>query len=194
MSHNHDDLVQALDMDDLWTTAIPNWITALTTVIAVVLAAVGAWAAWRSLQSQLDRDAEDRRAAIAAEARMVTAQWVRRWRRPALEGQSERLEWGLLLTNYGTTPAFEVEIEALAKGTSCALPVIDPLQPGEIFVRRDTSGPDSSFTVKRMGTDVVRTEPIFSREWLVKGVSFLHEGRRLRWRSRETPSAERGVS
>lgn len=116
MSHNHDDLVQALDMDDLWTTAIPNWITALTTVIAVVLAAVGAWAAWRSLQSQLDRDAEDRRAAIAAEARMVTAQWVRRWRRPALEGQSERLEWGLLLTNYGTTPAFEVEIEALAKG------------------------------------------------------------------------------
>ena len=174
-------------MDLFWSTTVPNWITAIATFAALVFAAAGARAAWRSLQSQLRRDEEERRGSLAARSKSVTAQWVRRWRKTS-EGGEPRLEMGLLITNHGTTPAFDVVVEASAQGMRCELPVVDPLHPGELFIRSNPKGHEPEFEVKRMGVDIERVEVVFSRQWLVHGVEFVHDGEVVRWRSREHPA------
>lgn len=175
-------------MDEFWGVAVPNWITAIATVIALLAAGFGARAAWRSLQSQLERDREDRRNVVAGRAKTVTAQWVRRWRRG--EGENDLLEWGMLLRNHGTTPAFDVQVEATAMGKICTLPSVDPLQPGELFIRKDSKSPDTTYSVMRMGADVTQVEVVFKRDWLVHGVRFVLDGDTVSWRSREAPSID----
>lgn len=174
-------------MDSFWSTAVPNWITALATVVALVLAGVGAWAAWKSLQSQLERDREEERNRIAGRAKTVTAQWVVRWRQPVGEDQEPYREWGILVTNHGTTPAFDIEIEAVAKNVACGIEQIAMLQRGELFLRRARDG---TFSMKRMGTDIARVDVMSSGEWLVHGVKFVHDGETVAWRSRQLPTKE----
>lgn len=110
-------------MGDVWGTAVPNWITAITAVAALVLATIGALAAWRSLQQQIADSQAAREREIASQARTVTAQWVTRQR--AGEDGRTWTEWGLRVINHGTTTVFDVRADVeVAAGPRICRPCI----------------------------------------------------------------------
>lgn len=173
-------------MGDVWGTAVPNWITAITAVAALVLATIGALAAWRSLQQQIADSQAAREREIASQARTVTAQWVTRQR--AGEGGRTWTEWGLRVINHGTTTVFDVRADVEVDGRAEDLPALHTLHPGDLFVQRVKHPDGIAYAVKRMKDDVTRVQPIQSPSWRVHRITFEAEGDTLTWAPREKPA------
>lgn len=169
----------------LWSETLPNWATALISLVALVLAAFGAHTAWRSMQSQLRRDAEESERRRRARARTVTARWV--WRKRQREGEDEIVEFGLLVTNHGPTTVLGVAIEAIALGTPCEIQELPALHPGDAFIRKKYKQSFDQFDVMRMSEDVAAVETIYREGWQVTSLTFWLDGERLTWSNHRRP-------
>lgn len=157
-----------------------DWVTALLGGIGAVTGVLGGIAGVFALVLQRRQDATLERERRREEARTVTAQWVtRELDRPNSFGRTT--EWGLWVRNHGRVPVHDVRIEATAKDVRCALPVLDPLQSGEMFIRKNSAGSADDFHVRRMGANVVSTDPIYTPTWRVTRISFVLEGQAVTW-------------
>lgn len=157
-----------------------DWVTALLGAGGAIAGVLGAITGVYSLVLQRRQDAALERERRREEARTVTAQWVtRELDRPNSLGRVT--EWGLWVRNHGRVPVHDVRIEAAAKDVPCTLPIVDPLQSGEMFIRKNSASSTDDFDVRRMGANVTSTDPIYTPTWRVTKISFVLEGQPVTW-------------
>ena len=157
----------------------------ITALAALAFGLVGAVTGVMSLVQQRGRDLADERERAASRAQTVTARWItRELTAPNSLGRTK--EWGLRVQNHGRVPVHSGKINASARGDACDLPVLDPLQSGEMFIRKNSPGPNSQFDVRRMGANVVSTEAVLTPSWRVDRIDFVLHGRRETWEATGT--------
>lgn len=182
-------------MDLLWSTTVPNWVMAITGVIAVTAAIIGARHALVSLRSQqaalstqitaLELDVETRRGDAArrkkGRAHSVRAEWCYRTR---TVGETDKKEFGLLITNTNSSPVFDVTLDVRmprAAHYETRLEPIGCVPSGTVFYEKLSKEPDSEFQVRRMDEGASTILRLVHDNWAVTRVSFILDWEPLEW-------------
>ena len=118
---------------------VPTWIAAVATVLALTAAGFAAWASWKVLKREAQRDADRDEADRRQQANLVAA-----WR-GVVSGTGHQRGVGLyrpVVRNGSALPIYQVGVEVVFEGSAGVVHKTEVLAPGQWFV---TLGGDFHF-------------------------------------------------
>ena len=122
-----------VNLASAWSAAIPNWVTALATVGALVAASFAGWTATRLYRTERERDERLERAERSWQASQIVA-WAS-WAKPTDPGIALNLAGGrtsqvhLALRNASGVPVYDVQVFWSCEGQALGdqpLPMLSP--------------------------------------------------------------------